>query len=155
MVLEAAGVAYQKAVRYCNFQERTAKEVQDKLYAWGVKNQTVVVHIIQTLKQNKFLDEERYVAAFIRGKYLGKKWGKVKLQDALTKKAIDPTLIQKELATLEKDHYLQSLRYLADRKSQLLGTASTTQKRKKLINYLLQKGYEPDLIIPIVQEVLK
>jgi len=62
---------YQKAAHYCGYQERTEKEVQEKLRAWGVA-QKEVEHMIQALKADHFLDEERYVEAFIRSKYLGK-----------------------------------------------------------------------------------
>jgi len=145
---------YQKAARYCGYQERTEKEVQEKLSEWGVESKEEAAYIIQTLKENRFLDEERYVEAFIRGKFLNKKWGKRKLWAALHKKAVNPILIQKGLTTLEKEDYLQSLRYVAERKEQSLSGLTSAKKKQKLTSYLLQKGYEPDLVNQIVQEIL-
>ena len=145
---------YQKAAHYCSYQERTEKEMQDKLYAWGVDDQEEIARIIQVLKTNRFLDEERYVATFIRGKYLGRQWGKRKLWAVLMKKAISPVLIQKGLEALETDTYLQSLRHIATRKQLLLTGTTLTQKKQQLTNFLLQKGYEPDLVHQVVQETL-
>ncbi len=146
------GTIYQKAIRYCGYQERTEKEVQEKLRAWGVAQKEEEVRIIQALQEDNFLNEERYVEAFIRGKFLGKQWGKRKMFDVLTKKGVDSVLIQKGLATIETTDYLQHLRYVANRKKQSLAEASSIQGMQKLTNYLLQKGYEPDLVTQTVQE---
>ncbi len=145
---------YRKAAHYCGYQERTDKEVQEKLRTWGVEKKSEEERIIQALKADNFLSEERYVEAFINGKCLGKQWGKRKIFDALTKKGLDQALIQKGLATIEPADYLQRLRHLADRKKQSLAGATSIQERQKLTNYLLQKGYEPDLVTQTVQELI-
>lgn len=152
MTSDKEGTVYQKAARYCGYQERTEKEVQEKLRAWGVVQREEEAHIIQALRIDNFLNEERYVEAFIRGKCLGKQWGKRKMFDALTKKGLDQVLIQKGLATIETDDYMQRLRYIADRKKQSLAGETSLQRKQKLTNYLLQKGYEPDLVTQTVQE---
>jgi regulatory protein len=152
MTSDKKETAYQKAIRYCGYQERTGKEVQEKLRAWGVAQKEEEVRIIQALQEDNFLNEERYVEAFIRGKCLSKQWGKRKMFDALTKKGLDQVLIQKGLATLATAEYLQRLRYVADRKKQSLAGATSLQRKQKLTNYLLQKGYEPDLVLQTVQE---
>ncbi len=152
MILDQEDILYQKATKYCGYQERTEKEIQNKLRAWGVEKKAEE-RIIQTLKVNHFLDEERYVEAFIRGRFLGKHWGKRKIFAALTEKGLDQALIQKGMAKIENADYLQSLRYVADRKKQSLAGATSIQTRQKLTNYLLQKGYEPDLVIKIVQDL--
>ncbi|MEL6606847.1 MAG: hypothetical protein AAFP88_01180, partial [Bacteroidota bacterium] len=58
--------AYEKATRYCSYQDRTEKEVRTKLRALGVMQEAEVAQLIQTLKAEKFLDEERYVASLDR-----------------------------------------------------------------------------------------
>jgi regulatory protein len=151
MTSDQERAVYNKAARYCGYQERTEKEVQEKLLAWGVESKEEEARIIQALQAENFLNEERYVEAFIRGKFLGKQWGKRKMFDALTKKGLDPALIHKGLATIEPTDYLQQLRYIADQKKQSLAGTSSMQARQKLTNYLLQKGYEPELIIQTVQ----
>jgi regulatory protein len=152
MISDQEDIFYQKATHYCGYQERTEKEVQGKLRTWGVEKKEEE-RIIQTLKADHFLDEERYVEAFIRGKFLGKKWGKRKILDALTEKGLDQALIQKGIATIEPADYLRHLRYLAERKKQSLAGTPLIQARQKVTNYLLQKGYEPDLVIKTVQDL--
>ena len=84
---------------------------------------------------------------------MDKKWGKRKLLAALTAKGLDRALIQKGLATIEPTDYLQRLRHVAERKKQTLTGANAMQTRQKLTNYLLQKGYEPDLVTQTVKEI--
>lgn len=146
---------YQKAARYCSYQERTVQEVRDKLQALGITQKEKQDQLIQELQAANFLDEERYVAAFVRGKYLGKYWGKNKLLVALTHKGVAPALIQKGLAAIEDDAYRQCLRKVAHRKSQSLVDKDPRQRKHKLANYLLQKGYEPDLVQQTVQDVVE
>ena len=154
MATSQEDVLYQKASHYCSYQERTEKEVQEKLYTWGVTKKSVIACIIQALKADRFLDEERYVVAFIRSKFLGKQWGKIKIRTMLTKKGLDQSLIQKGFLMITDADYLQSLRHIAERKKQLLDGATQIQKQQKLIRYLLQKGYEPSLVHQVVQTTI-
>ncbi|MHA7877348.1 MAG: regulatory protein RecX [Bacteroidota bacterium] len=153
MALDKEDTHYQRAAYYCSYQERTEKEVREKLHAWGV-TQKEATHIVHALKQDRFLDEERYIEAFVRGKFLAKKWGKRKLWATLINKGLDRTLIQKELSTIDDSDYLRSLRQVAEKKKQLLVGITAKQATQKLTNYLLQKGYEPNLVIPTVQEMI-
>jgi regulatory protein len=153
VALDKSDAVYRKAMRYCDYQERTVKEVQEKLRGWGVADKDEA-YIIQALKEDRLLDEERYMAAFIRGKFLGKKWGKEKLAVVLTSKGLDQVLVRRGLAMIEDADYLQSLRDVAERRRASLAEATSTEAKQKLINYLLQKGYEFDLVIQTVQEII-
>lgn len=140
---------YQKAVHYCDYQERTHAEVRKKLDTWGVRNQAMQLQIIQQLQIDRFLDEARYVASFIRGKLWGKKWGKQKLSAMLARKGLSPELIRQGLAMIDDDAYLQCLHQIATKKRnalQKIPQLTQLQVRQKLVNYLLQKGYEPALV---------
>ena len=154
MAIAQAHPAYQKAARYCSYQDRTEKEVRAKLSALGVTQETETEQLIQALKAKKLLDEERYVASFIRGRVVGKHWGKRKLQRALASQGVGATLIQKGLAALDDADYLRGLREVAERKKQALAGTPPQQEQQKLTNYLLQKGYEPALVDQTVQELV-
>lgn len=146
--------AYSSITRYCSYQDRTEKEVCEKLRALGVEQTTALEQFIQILKTEKFLDEERYVASFVRGRLVGKNWGKRKIRLALANKGLAPALVDKELAAIDDVDYLQILQAVATRKMQGFTEKSSRQSRQKLINYLLQKGYEPDIVYQQVQELI-
>ncbi len=147
--------AYQKAARYCSYQERTEQEVRNKLQALGVTQKGEKEQLVQVLKAAHFLDERRYVEAFIRGKVVGKQWGKKKLFITLANKGLDRALIRKGLDAIEDADYLRSLHKAAEQKERSLAKLAErdpVQYKQKLTNYLLQKGYEPEWIYQVVQE---
>ena len=146
--------AYEKAARYCSYQDRTEREVRAKLRNLGITQEAEVAQLIHILKAEKFLDEVRYVASFVRGRLIGKQWGKRKIRLALAGKGVEPLLIDKELAAIEDADYLQTLREVARKKKQSLPGKDARQNQQKLTNYLLQKGYEHDLVYPTVQELV-
>ncbi|XWN34858.1 MAG: regulatory protein RecX [Roseivirga sp.] len=146
--------ALQKIAHYCSYQDRTEAQVRAKLRALGVGEETVVEQIVQKLYAERYLDEERYAAAFVRGKFLDKKWGKQKIRHALAMQGIASALIERALATLPNTNYLQTLRHVALQKKQQLTGQVPGQAQQKLTRHLLQKGYEPDLVSKTVQELI-
>jgi regulatory protein len=153
MVRYQGDAIYQKAQRYCSYQERTCKEVREKLRAWGIIQPEIIERILQMLTEQHFLDEQRYVEAFIRGKFVSRRWGKKKLSMALTQKGLAPSVIQQGLDAITPEDYRETLRYVAHRKQQSLLGMPFTQQKRKLRSYLLQKGYETDLIGTVLSEI--
>jgi len=61
--------------KYCAYQERCHQEVRDKLYSYGLTPDDVELLIYELIQQD-FINEERFTLAFVRGKFVYKKWGK-------------------------------------------------------------------------------
>jgi regulatory protein len=141
----------QKLARYCSYQERNKKEVQQKLATYKEISPAEAQQIIEELIQERFLDEKRYLTAFVNGKFHLNKWGKTKIYHSLASTGIDRKLIQQALAQIPSQDYEETLVQLVRKKKASLTGQPDVMIRKKLINYLLQKGYEWDM----VQEALK
>ncbi len=142
--------AYSKITRYCAYQERSRREVRDKLSSWGAEEE--IDDIIELLERENFIHEQRYVAHFIRGKFTLKRWGKKKIAAALRRKGVDSNFIQQGLYQINNKVYQETLHTLAQKKGKSLN--SSDKDRQKLVHYLMQKGYEADLVCPVVQQVL-
>ncbi|MEZ4903139.1 MAG: hypothetical protein R2822_15970 [Spirosomataceae bacterium] len=52
-----------KAASFCAYQERTAKEVRQRLHDWGIAEEEME-EIIQALLTQNYLNEERFARAF-------------------------------------------------------------------------------------------
>lgn len=141
----------QKLARYCSYQERHKKEVQQKLATYKELTSAEVQQIIQELIQENFLDEKRYLTAFVNGKFHLNKWGKTKIYHSLAGSGIDPKLIQQSLTQISSQEYEETLRQLAYKKKASLAGQPDRMVQKKLINYLLQKGYEMDIIQAVLE----
>jgi regulatory protein len=140
---------------WCAYQDRCTFEVEQKLATWNIPidQQT---EIINQLQSNRFLDDKRFVASFISGKFKIKRWGKIKIKHHLIQKRIDKLAIQEGLKVIDLDAYLDTMRHLAQRKfSEKKSKEDYWAIRRRVSTYLASKGYESDLIHEVVSEVVK
>jgi regulatory protein len=141
--------ALQKLRHYCGYQERCHSEVREKLYSLGVfKNGHD--SIIATLIEEDYLDEERFAIAFAGGKFRVKQWGRVKIKYELKQKQVSEYSIKKALQQIREDEYRQVLRKLADEKYAALKNEQPLVRKKKTIDYLLQRGFEMEIVKLII-----
>lgn len=145
------GQALQKLRHYCGYQERSHSEVQEKLYAFGLRKKDVE-QALATLIEENYLNEERFALQFAGGHFRLKEWGRVKIRYGLKQRQVSEYCIKKALATIDEEDYEQALNRLAAKKwESLRGEGSIFSKKRKLQDYLLQKGYEPDRVAAAVR----
>src|SRR5215813_12063236 len=130
--------ALQKLKHYCNYQERCHSEVKEKLYELGVRR-TEHDEIIADLIEQKYLNEERFAIAFASGRFRMKQWGRVKIKYELKQKQVSDYSIKKALKQINEEDYLEKLKELADDKYASLKSEQYLIRRKRTIDYLLQK----------------
>jgi regulatory protein len=138
--------AFQKIRHYCAYQERSHYEVKKKLYGFGLyKNE--VEELLSKLIEENYLNEERYAIAFAGGKFRMKQWGKVKISYELKQKGVTAYNLKKALLAIPDEDYEKTFHKLADTKLKTLKTEKNIFiKKKKVQQYLLQKGFEPGMI---------
>ena len=137
--------ALPKIRHYCVYQERSHKEVKEKLYGYGLFKPDVELLISQMIEED-YLNEERFAIQFAGGKFRMKQWGKVKIMMGLKEKYISPYCIKKGLAAIDEKDYLKTLEKEAQKKWASLKGEQYISREGKTRNYLLQKGFESALI---------
>lgn len=146
--------ALQKVKHFCAYQDRCHSEVKERLGEFGVWGSDADKILSQLIEEN-YLNEERFAAAFARGKFRMKQWGRVKITHQLKQKQVSAYCIRKGLTEIDDDEYLQTLDKLATTKVRSLSADKNIfSKKRKLTDYLLQKGYERDLIMQTVNKLL-
>jgi len=144
--------ALQKLRHYCAYQERCHSEVKEKLYSLGLWK-TDVEEAISVLIEESYLNEERFAIQFAGGRFRIKQWGRVKIRYELKQKQVSEYCIKKALAAIDDESYGRTLeKLLEEKKEQLHGEGNIFILRQKLRNYLLQKGYEPDLVNEVIKK---
>jgi regulatory protein len=139
---------------YCNYQERSHKEVRNKLYELGCRT-FEVDQLMAELIEAGLLNEERYARALARGKFRLKQWGKIKIIHHLKLQNVSAYCIRKALTEIDDEEYLQVLHKLALRKwTELRSDRNLLTRKAKLFRYLLQKGFESDLINDTFKEII-
>jgi regulatory protein len=144
--------ALQKARHYCAYQERCHSEVKEKLYGLGLHKKDVETALATLIEEN-YLNEERFAIQFAGGRFRMKQWGKIKIRYELKQKQVGDYCIKKALAAISEDDYTKTLEKLAAAKWETLKDAENIfTRRRKLQEYLLQKGYETDLVTGLARE---
>jgi regulatory protein len=144
--------ALQKLKHYCGYQERSHSEVREKLFNLGVWKKDHD-EIIATLIEENYLNEERFATAFAGGKFRMKHWGRVKIKYELRQKQVSDYSIKKALKQISEDDYRTTLNKLVQNKYASLKDEQYLIRKKKTIDYLIQKGYELELVQAALAEV--
>ncbi|HEY4875892.1 MAG TPA: regulatory protein RecX [Puia sp.] len=145
--------ALERARSYCRYQQRSHTEVKEKLYSFSLRKKDVEELMAQLIEE-KYLNEEDFAIAFARGKFRMKQWGKVKIKYELKLKKISEYCINKALKEIDLEDYRQTLQKLAVKKLQLLkGEKNIFIKKRKLQDYLMQKGFENELIKNLIANI--
>ena len=131
---------YDKLSNFCAYQERCAEDVKQKLHKLKESKDNYTEYITR-LKEENFLNEERYVKAFVAG-HEKKKWGKTKIKAALSGKRIDSSLIKIYLDDMDEENYDEQIKTIAEKKWSTIKAKSPRDKKTKLLRFLLSKGYE-------------
>ena len=136
--------------QFCVYRERCHSEVKEKLYSLGLYKNDVEQLMAQLIEEN-YLNEERFAKQYAGGKFRMNQWGRIKIKYALRQKQVSDYSIKKGLKEIIVTDYKKTLQKLAEQKSKSLKNESNVfSKRKKLQDYLLQKGYEGELVREVI-----
>ena len=104
--------------------------------------------IMARLIEENFLNEERFAVAFAGGKFRMKKWGHQKIKQALKLKGVSDYCINKALKKIPDADYKSSMKDELKKKLSLLRKKgfSPFEIKSKAAQYLIGRGYEPELV---------
>jgi len=144
--------AIQKLKQYCGYQERSHHEVVQKLWELGVSKKEHDT-IVSALIEEDYLNEERFALLFAGGKFRMLAWGRKKIFYGLKEKGVSEYNIKKALKSIDDEAYLKTLRREAEKKYELLKSEQYLVRKKKTMDYLMQKGFEGELITKTMAEL--
>lgn len=144
--------ATKKIEYYCAYQERCHKEVVEKLVSYGMFSDARE-HIIAHLIEENYLNEERFAKSFARGKFKIKKWGKNRIVQELKHRNISKYNIQIALKEISEKEYLRTLDSIAKKRWLEIKESHPLKKKKKLVSYLMYRGWESHLIYEKIGEL--
>lgn len=130
---------------YCAYQDRCHSDVRKKLKSLEFYGD-LAEEVICALIQEKYLDEERFARSFARGKFRMKRWGRMKITRELRQRDVSPYCIKKGLAEIEEADYLRLIEDELERRNRLEKKGLHPYlRRRKLADYMFQRGYESNL----------
>ncbi len=140
-----------KMAKYCAYQERSVKEVTDKLKTFEISEKDRE-EIINYLLDNKFVNDERFAHAFVRGKINQSGWGVNKIRFHLIQKGVSKEIIDEALQSFDEEAYRQRLVEVLKAKAKTVKSANDFERNRKLAAYAIQKGFEAPLVWEVIRK---
>jgi regulatory protein len=134
-----------KISAFCAYQERTQKEVREKLYGYGLNKDTVESIIVKLIEEN-FVNEERFAKAYAGGKFRIKKWGRRKIQEALKQKEISDYCIRQAMKEISDEDYSAALGELIEKRELIEKEKDTYKRKHKIAQYIIGRGFEAEMV---------
>lgn len=141
-----------KAEAYCSSMERCVADVEAKLEQWGATPE-IKEKVIGHLLKEKYIDQRRFCAAFVRDKYRFNQWGRIKINQALRLKKIPLDVIAAGMEEIDEQEYREILAALIEQKKKSVKARSEYERNTKLIRFAIGKGFEMEAVLRCVKQV--
>ncbi len=138
---KSAEQALSSLMALCARAERSSGDAYRLMTRWGVEREEQERVLAQLIKE-RFIDDERFAAAYIRDKINLSGWGKFKIQAQLQQKGIAKEIIEEQLSTLDREEMSDRLSQLIEKKIRTTKYTNIRQLRDKLIRYGASLGYD-------------
>jgi regulatory protein len=107
--------------------------------------------VLNTLIENRFIDDSRYAEAYVREKSNLSGWGVRKIAMQLRTKGVSQDIITKALGQLDSSELQLRLQDKLRRKLKCIKANSQYELRGKLYRYALSQGYDYEQAIKAMQ----
>ena len=142
-----------KLENYCVYQDRCHKEVEQKMWEFHLIPEARELILLSLMKDN-FLNEERFAKSYARGKFRIKSWGKQRIVRELKFRDISAYNIKTALKEIKETDYLETIYRITENRNEVISEPNIYKRKKKLVDFLMRKGFENDLIFKVVGEIV-
>ena len=146
--------ALARAQTICSQQEQCRQDIITRLGKWGI-DEPVSLKIIKQLEKDKFIDEMRYAISYARDKIKFNKWGRIKICWMLQQKNIPDGIIDQALDQIDNNEYELLLESELIKKKRSLKSDDQYNKKRKLIQFAIQRGFENETVYKIVNNLFQ
>ena len=140
--------ALNKIINYCNYRDRSTKEIKTKLLDLNYSIEIIDSAISKAIELG-IVDNFRFSKSFSRGKNQKNRWGKIKIAYELKNKGLNNKEITFGLESIEEKTYYKVLM----KSIEVYKRKSKNFEKNKLIKHLINKGYETSLVFTTINKL--
>jgi regulatory protein len=141
-----------KAAYFCVYQERTQKEVRERLAEWDIIGDDAEEIIAYLISEN-YVNEERFAKIFAGSKFRVKHWGRQKIRYELKMRGLSAYCVDAGMREIEDEDYLDALKILLEKKKHELRGENILIRNQKIARFALSKGFESELVWDIIKKM--
>jgi len=123
-----------------------------KLTEWGLVKKDID-EIIDELVETDFINEDRYLLSYSRGKFFNNSWGRNKIRHALRMKNFTDEKIEWAVGKISDSDYTKMANKLLGNKLEKMAKLESRARQSKAYYYMVSKGYEPQVFIPLLKKL--
>jgi regulatory protein len=146
--------AYSKMAQLCSRSEQCTADIRRKMTVYELVDE-IVEEVIVKLKKDKFIDDNRFVKAYVSDKFRLNKWGKIKMRHYLKMKGLPDSLIRETLDSIDEEKYIATLLKTMKDKAKTIKEKDKFKKMGQIIRFTQNRGFEPELLHRHLNEVVK
>lgn len=150
----SADAAMARAAALCSRSEQAESDILKKLLTWGIAP-SLAHGVVERLKQENFLNEERYAHAYVHDKLAYNGWGRVKISYQLKMKGISSSAIDAAMEQIDEESYRDTLMRLLQGKWREVAHREPQLARAAMLRYGASRGFETPLLYDAVDKIVK
>ncbi len=151
--MEEYSIVLNRLQAQCSKREYCSSDIYRKAMKAFDGDREQAERILQSLRDDRFVDDLRYASAFAREKSRLTGWGPAKITYTLVGKGIPRPVVAEALSEVDQDEAARRMRSVLETKVKTL--VGDPQIKFKLLKFGLTRGYEYDQVAPVVDGLLK
>lgn len=141
-------------MRLCARAEKSSGDARRLMRGWGL-SAADAEGVLRQLVAHRFVDDQRYAAAFVREKTSLNGWGVHKIRAALRRKEVAAEVIEEALRSIDREAGVERLQQQLLRKNRTLKAANAYERRTKLLRYGLSLGYDYGTVSEVIPQIVE
>lgn len=147
---DAGEAAYQRALKFLDYRDRSTREVQENLKSHGVSEE-VAAGVLERLGRNGLLDDQRFARLWVENRSEFRPRSRWALRRELRQKGIAEEAIEEALAEIQPDEELAC--QAARKQLRKLQGLEWPDFRQKMGAFLARRGFSYDVVAAAVKQV--
>lgn len=141
-------------MRQCARAEKCSSDALSSMRRWGLSDADAR-GLLDRLTKERFIDDGRYAAAYVREKMRFSGWGERKIRMALRAKAIAPALIDKAMEQLVPEDNHSRLMDMLQKKAAKTTATDNYQLKGKLVRFALSRGFDLEEVLEAAESIIR
>ncbi len=143
---------YDLCLSYIEIKMRTLKELREYLLK---KNYdiNVIDNVLGRLENEGYLDEKKYINAYVNDKVNLTTWGPYKIKKNLEMLELDENLIEDKISSISDNVWKDKLEKIVNRKIKSMNNKSLSMIKNKLRLDMFNLGYDNSLIEEVLNNI--
>lgn len=143
--------AYMEAIRYIGRRPRSKKEVQHHLKLKGYDPERIG-ETVDRLQKERYLDDEAFAKLWTENRIVSQKKGRRWVEMELSQKGVDDGDIASAFSSIDPEEELTGALEIGRKKWRITG-GEPFDKRRKVMAFLLRRGYSNELVSRVIRQL--